>query len=371
MEMKKWADSVFEKLNNKIKLLAIKSYDKIPCITSNGQHDDQKGEGINNWTNGFWPAMMILMYSQTKHQQYLDTARHCMDMMDEALMNFDHLHHDVGFMWNISSGADYRFTGDKKERNRSLVAANHLMGRFNSDGGFIRAWNGGEDVKGWAIIDCMMNIPLLYRASEETEDDRFAMVANKHADKTMKFHIRADGSCHHIVEYDFTSGEFVRTHAGQGCALNSSWTRGQAWAVYGFALAYKFTQNEEYLNTAKRAANYFIVNAQYFDWVPPCDFKQPAEEKLYDTSAGAIAACGIMQIADSLEGTEKDMYKLSAFRLLQAIEKYCDWTDENDAILQMSTGAYTLNHHVNYIFGDYFFAEGICRLCGNDINFMW
>lgn len=370
---KNFVDKCWEKLDNKLSITAVSSYDKLPYTTINGVHDDKKESDIGWWTNGFWPALMMLMYVGTKKEQYLKTCRNGMDIMDKALMDYDALHHDVGFMWNISSGMDYRVTGDTKQRNRFLVAANHLMGRFNHDAEFIRAWNdwGNPAHRGWAIIDCMMNIPLLYRATEEIKDNRYAMVANVHADKTMKYHIRPDGSCNHINEYNPLTGEFVKAHGGQGYDDNSSWSRGQAWALYGFALAYRYTKNEEYLNTAKRVAHYFISCCQKTDWLPLCDFRQPAEPVLYDTTASACAACGLLEIADYVDENEKSLYTDAAFNMLVALEKECDWSEEEESILQKGTEAYNRGHHMPIIYGDYFFAEAIYRLKGFNTDILW
>ena len=367
-EEKSWIDEIWNKLDSKLSKTAIKSYDKLPYTSINGTHDDRSGEeGIDWWTNGFWPALMILMYDATKNEQYLKTARHGMDKLDELFYSkIDALHHDVGFMWNISSGADYRITGDKKERNRFLLAANTLMGRYNDAGKYICAWN-GEDKKGWAIIDCMMNIPLLYRASEETKDDRFKMVAMNHADTTMKFHVRADGSCNHVNEYDYMNGGFVTNHTGQGYGEYqlSSWSRGQAWALYGFVLSYIFTKKTDYLDTAKRVAHYFIANVCTTDWIPLCDFRAPETPVIYDSTAGACAACGLLEIANSVNDLEKNMYISAAINILKALEKKCcNWEDNEDAILLMGTERYGYGEHMPIIYGDYFFAEAIYKLKG-------
>lgn len=369
---KKQIQECWEKLDKKLSRTAVSSYDKIPYTTENGVHDDMLQKDKSWWTNGFWPALMILMYSATKNEQYLKTARHGLDLLDDALFTYEGLHHDVGFMWNISAGVDYRITGDTKAKNRFLIAVNHMMGRYNCEGEFFRAWNGNNDKAGWAIIDCMMNIPLLYRASEELEDKRFEMAARKHADKTMKYHVRPDGSCNHINEYNPLTGEFMKAHGGQGCDENSSWTRGQAWGVYGFALSYRYTNNTKYLDTAKRIAHYFIVNAQASDWRVLCDFKQPKEPVIYDSTAAAIAACGLLEIADYVSVYEKELYVSAAVNLIKKLyEEFCDWTEVEDSILQKGTEAYTRGIHMPIIYGDYFFAEAIYRLMGFDASILW
>jgi unsaturated chondroitin disaccharide hydrolase len=224
-------------------------------------------------------------------------------------------------MWNISSGADYRLTGDKKEYTRFMLAANLMMGRFNVDAGFCRAWNNWDEHthnEGWAIIDCMMNLPILFRATQENGDERFAMVAKRHADKTMQYHVRGDGSCNHINEYDPKTGEFIKAHGGQGYNAESSWSRGQAWAVYGFALSYMHTKEQRYLDAAKQVANYFIACC-CDDWIPRIDFRAPSEPVYYDTSAGCCAACGMIEIAKALPEDEGGVYMHAAIKMLKAI----------------------------------------------------
>ena len=370
--MDTWVKKCWEKLDKKLSLKAVSSYDKIPYTTVDGIHDNMMKKDKSWWTNGFWPALMVLMYAGTNKEEYLKTARHGMDLLDEALFTYEGLHHDVGFMWNISSGMDYRITGDKTQRNRFLIAVNHMMGRFNCDGEFFRAWNGGADKAGWAIIDCMMNIPILYRASEELNDERFSMAARKHADKTMKYHVRPDGSCNHINEYNPITGEFIKDHGGQGCGDGSSWTRGQAWGIYGFALSYRYTKNKEYLDTAKKIAHYFIANAQASQWRVVCDFKQPKESVIYDSTAAAIAACGLLEFADFAEENEKELYTAAAKELIKVLEEeFCDWTEDEDSILQRGTEAYNRGIHMPIIYGDYFFAEAIYRLMGFDTSILW
>lgn len=172
------------------------------------------------------------------------------------------LHQDVGFMWLPTSVANYKITGNEDSRKRALHAANLLAGRFNLAGGFIRAWNDSEklDTRDWAIVDCMMNLPLLYWASEETSNPQFKQIAIVHADTAMKASVKPDGSVHHIVEFNPFLGGVVKTYDGQGYEGGSSWARGQAWALYGFMMSYMHTQKVEYLHTAQRVAHYFIAN---------------------------------------------------------------------------------------------------------------
>ena len=359
-----------EQESNKIKLkmpLALekaKGLNFIPYTVRDGAWAPGPFDGICWWTNGFWPAQMWAMYRITGKEAYRQEAERAEKMLDAAFCDYDHLHHDVGFMWLISSGASFRLTGNDQSRKRTLLAANLLAGRFNP-AGFIRAWN--EDRAGWAIIDCMMNLNLLYWASDYTGDPRFRKIAMIHADTAMKHFVRADGSCNHIVIFDPETGAFLDAPAGQGYAPGSSWSRGQAWALYGFALSFLHTGKKEYLETARRVADYFINQIQD-DWIPRCDFWQPEGDELKDACAGAIAACGLLELAKL---TEEKQYFDAAVSMLRALDAHCAaWSDASPAILKNCTGSYHGNdHHIAMNYADFFFMEAILKLRGDTFLF--
>ena len=168
-----WLDETTEKVKRKMRAVSERSCRKIPYTSINGVHDDRSGAdksfsedlGIYWWTNGFWGGMMWMMYHETGEQRFADIARFSEEKLDYCLQDFYGLHHDVGFMYLPTAVADYRLTGSPDSRRRGLHAANILAARFNPAGKFIRAWNDREDAKedrrGWAIIDCLLNIPLL------------------------------------------------------------------------------------------------------------------------------------------------------------------------------------------------------------------
>ena len=363
-ENKEWIDDVWEKLDKKLSRTAVKSRDMIPYTTKDGQHFTDKN--IFWWTNGFWGGLMWLMYAGTGKDVYKDTADNAEKILDKAFEDVAELHHDVGFMWHISSGASYKLTGNMASRNRDILAAMSLMSRYNVDGDFITSWNGKEK-SGWTIIDCMMNIPQLYWASKEIGDDRFKKLAIRYADMAMRDHVRADGSVNHIVSHDIETGDVIETFGGQGYEVGSCWSRGDAWALYGFILSYIHTKDVRYLDTAKKVAHYFISNIIATDWLPLVDFRQPETPVWYDSTAGAIAACGLIEIAKNVPEHEKKMYITAAVKLLKAMEKeWCDWSEQEDSILQMGTEAYNHGVHMPIIYGDYFFAEAILKLRGSD-----
>lgn len=376
-----WLDTVTTNVKEKMDWVSEKSKNKIPYTTIEGIHDDfndsdrdyRKADGLNWWTNGFWGGMMWLMYHETGEEKYAEIARNSEKKLDQCFEDYYGLHHDVGFMWLPTAVADYRITNNPESRKRGLHAASLLAGRFNPVGKYIRAWNDlpDSDTRGWAIIDCMFNIPLLYWASEETGDPRFKHIAMMHADTVMEAFIRPDGSSEHIVEFDPFLGGVVKTYGGQGYENGSSWTRGQTWALYGFMMSYIHTGKQEYLNTAKRVAHYFIANIPE-SGIIPVDFRQPKEPAWEDSTAAAIAACGLIEIARRVGEYEKELYLNAAIKLLKTLdEKRCNWTRECDCILENGTGAYhSTEHHFNIIYGDYYFIEAIFKLKGNDI-FLW
>ena len=239
--MKEFLQDIYEKLDRKLEAECIRVKDKIPYTTQDGMYrTDMREENLFWWTNGFWAGMLWQMYHATGKEIYRKTAEYSEEALDRALDRFEGLHHDVGFQFLHTAVADWRLTKNPRSRIRGLHAATLLAGRFNGNGNFIRAWN--MDRRGWMIIDTMMNLPLLYWASEETKDPRFSWIAGKHADTAGRLLMRGDGSCNHIAICDPETGEFLDNPAGQGYASGSSWSRGQAWAVYGFALAYLHSQ---------------------------------------------------------------------------------------------------------------------------------
>ena len=373
-ENKSWIEATFKKIDRKMSCVTLRSRDKLADgVDADGYHVEKSPNG---WTSGFWGALNYMLYAYTGKEDYLITAKHIEDKMDEGLKNFDALDHDVGFMWHILSGAGYRITGDLKSRTRNLYAAATLSSRFITDGGFIRAWNGKKQ-KDCTIIDCLMNLPILYWASEELGDDRFKRVAMAHADMAVECHIRPDGSVIHAADHDRETGEVVKTYGGQGISVGSSWSRGQAWALYGFVLSYIHTKEVRYLDAAKLVANYFIANC-CDDWLPRVDFRAPSEPVYYDSTAGACAACGLIELAKILPECEGGMYMNAAINLLRAMgEKFCNFDPENDWMLGYGTVRYPVDGdlkkagvHISIIYGDFFYTEAVLKLLGAEF-FPW
>ena len=372
-----WVEETFAKIDSKMSKVTLRSRDKLASgVDDNGVHNSVPPTA---WTSGFWGGLNVLLYNHTGNEEYLKTALRSEELLDRALIDFKELYHDVGFMWHILSGALYRLTGNELSKNRNLHAASSLFSRFvmykEAPGGFIRAWNHewqGQHVENWTIIDCLMNLPILYWASEVIGDERFALIAKAHADMALRDHLRDDGSVVHIAEHDRVTGELVATHAGQGIKVGSCWSRGQAWGLYGFALSYIHTGEERYLAAAKKIANYFIASC-CDDWIPRVDFRSPSEPVLYDTTAGACAACGLIELAKALPRDEGGMYLNAAINILRAMEsKFMDYNPDRDDMLTHGTVQYPKNEsqwqgvHISIIYADYFFTEALLKLMGEE-----
>ena len=385
-ENKAWIDGIYEKLDRKLRLMAGRNHFAIDGVDENGKA--KPITRLNGWTSGFWGGLNAMMYQYTGAEEYLSCAKDIELQLDSALHGlYELLHHDVGFMWHILSSTLYRTTGDEGSKNRALTAASTLMSRINIDGRYLTAWN-GEDRQNLTIIDTMMNLPLLFWASEETKDDRFARVAKMHADMALSQHLRSDGSVNHMIEHDretgralsleeipegrYPEGALAPEYGGQGIRYGSSWTRGQGWAVYGFTLAYIHTGDARYLDAARRIANYIIANLCE-DWLPRIDFRAPAEPVLYDSTAGTIFACAFIELAKILPEDEGGMYMNAAINTLKAMEeKFSNWDDETDYVIGYGSIRYPKSEgmrsmcHIPIVYADYYFTEAILKLRGSD-----
>ena len=372
-ENQAWIDATFAKVDKKLSRTAVKSREKLPYTTVNGVHDNKHETGVTWWTNGFWGGMMWLMYEATGNEEYRKTAERSEELLDDALKQVKVLHHDVGFMWHLTSGANYRLTGNEASLTRNFFAATSLFSRYNIAGDYIRAWNG--DMKGYSIIDCLMNLSLLYWASEEIGDDRFKKIAMRHMEMAMRDHIRPDGSVNHIVDHETDKVGIVQILGGQGYNETSCWSRGLAWAVYGSVISYIHAGKPEYLEAAKKTADYFIEHVEKTNYLPLVDFCAPAEPVYYDSTAGVCTACGLLEIAKYVSEEESKKYTQAAINILKACdEHFCNYEEDEDALVLMGTERYPLASdkglHIPIIYGDFFFAEAMCKLKGREF-FIW
>ncbi|WP_088104843.1 glycoside hydrolase family 88 protein [Halalkalibacter urbisdiaboli] len=367
-KQRQWVDEAWRKITEKINRTSKKIGANFPHASVHGSYELAEPHW---WTAGFWPGQLWLVYRDTKDESLKTIAEQCEEKLDKVITDYYRLDHDMGFMWTLTSIARYKLLGKEDSKRRALLVANLLMGRFNVNGHFIRAWNPwfeDDDNRGYAIIDCAMNLPLLFWATEETEDPRFKAVAMKHADTILEHFIEADGSVHHIVHFDPETGERIEFVGGQGYAPNSAWSRGTAWAIYGLTLAYEHTGQDRYLQAAKKVAHFFISNLPE-DFVPHWDFRIPEEVTPYrDSSAGAIAAPGLLLLAEKVPPTEAPIYKKAGENILHSLyEHYGDWENPNeDGLILEGTSHYPEQKYLKnpLIYGDYFFVEGVARLKG-------
>lgn len=362
-----WALQVWERMQRKFRAECQRLGAAMPYIPVDGAYEDMGTRSLTWWTNGFWGGILWQMYHATGEEMYRENAEKLEERFDAALEAYEGLDHDTGFMWLHTAVADYRLTGNRQSRTRGLHAAGILAGRFQPAGGYFRAWNQGQE--GIAIIDCLMNLPLLYWASEEYGNLAWKQMAMSHADMALKHLLRADGSCHHIAVFDPKTGECIDHLGGQGYEKGSSWTRGQAWAIYGMTLSYRYTGKQEYLEAAKRSAHYFCANAALRDYEVVIDFRSPEEPVYYDTTAAVCAACGLLELSEFTGTYEKQLYIQSAIRLLRKIdEKFCSWNPETDSLVSHGSARYdrASDREVPIIYGDYFFVEAVLRLLDKD-----
>lgn len=365
-----WALAEQDRAERKVLALAARERGRFLHATSAGRYDSTDADW---WTSGFWPGLLWLAYQRSRDERLAALAIAAEDDLARAIGDerFDGLHHDVGFQFLPTAVMRHLLTGDPAARRRGLLAASLLMGRFNPASGVIEAWNGPEH-RGKAIIDSLMNLPLLYWASEESGDRRYRNVADVHARAVLRHFVRADGSVHHIIRFDQDSGARAEELGGQGYAPESAWSRGQAWALAGFAVAHRWTGEADYLAAARRIADAFLA-ALPPAGVPPWDFRAPdAATAPRDSSAGAIAAAGLLELAHLLAGPESEGYERAARDLLLALSRGCATWDEpaEDALLRHATGHLPGGREidVSLIYGDYYYLAALGKLNANLVN---
>ncbi|RTE11323.1 glycoside hydrolase family 88 protein [Paenibacillus whitsoniae] len=317
------------------------------------------------WTAGFWTGLLWLVYREHGDEELRAIAEDCEAQLDALLQDYSSLSHDIGFMWTLSSLAQWQVTESEASHRRGMLAASHLAGRFNIQGRFIRAWNQPERI-GWAIIDCLMNVPLLYWATEQTGDPRFRHIAVAHTLTAAQQFLRSDGSVHHVVFFDPETGERTGAGGGQGYAEGSAWARGAAWGIYGWTLGCRHTGRREFLDAAERAAAFFL-NHLPEDRVPYWDFRLPTQEGApRDSSAAAITATGLLDLADIVGGEKGRYYHEQALSILHSLYTNYHADDNEEAILLHGTGNLPMNQNIDrpLIYGDYYYMEALAKLKG-------
>lgn len=331
------------------------------------------------WTNGFWPGEVWLSYEHTGDGIFAEAAN---KMVDSFLHRIEHKivvdHHDMGFLYSPSCVAAYKLTGNAKARKAALLAADQLISRFQERGEFIQAWGKlGADDNYRFIIDCLLNLPLLYWASEETGNESYRSIALKHTATCVRYSFRSDYSSFHTFFMDPETGKPLRGETCQGYKADSSWARGQAWGVYGLALSYRNTGDTAYLDLFEKVSQYFLERLPG-DLIPYWDLVFTSGDEPRDSSSASIVASAFLEAADAfkqLGESEKSVYYTRlAKQLLKAMYDHCMIREVKDGIGLIQHGTYSKKSPYNTCnpegidecvsWGDYYWMEALTRLSG-------
>lgn len=335
------------------------------------------------WTTGFWTGAVWLAYEYTKDDAFKTAAMVQVDSFYHRIKNkIDVNHHDMGFLFSLSCVAAYKLTGDEKGKEAALMAADHLAGRYREKGKFLQAWgNVGEPSEYRLIIDCLLNLPILYWASEVTGEKRYAQMAENHIRTAMRCVLREDNSTYHTYFIDMDTGEPAYGVTHQGNRNDSAWARGQAWGIYGIALGYHYLKDESYIDLFVRVTDFFLQHLPK-DLIPYWDFDfDTGSGEPRDSSAAAIAVCGMLEMTKYLDGVRAQKYRDAAYRLMYALIEKCGNRnlEKSDGILLH--GTYARGSKENTCtdrgvdecntWGDYFYMEALMRMSRSHWEMYW
>ena len=290
-----------------------------PILTSTDAAQTWQYANSGNWISGFFPSSLWMLQAQDATQGWDTRAAAWTTGMGNQASNTGT--HDVGFMVFTPFGNGYRMTGNASYLQTIQTTANSLSSRYDPDVGAVRSWGSISDTTNFqVIIDNMMNIELMFWASAHGGSSTLYDRARSHAIKTMQNHVRPDGSSYHLVVYSPTTGAVKSRSTVQGYSDSSTWARGQAWGIYGFTMTYRFTGEQQFLDTARRMADWFLGHLPA-DKVPFWDFNDPAIPNApRDSSAAAIAASGLMELSLlETDATRATTYRNAAKSLLGAV----------------------------------------------------
>lgn len=328
-------------------------------------------EANTDWTASFWSGMLFLAKEYTKSTRFDATIKKQLASFAERLDKKIELEtHDIGFLYILSAVADYRVNHTEASKTMAIKAADLLMERYSKKAQIIQAWGNLDDPKerGRMIIDCLMNLPLLYFASEVTGDARYKDAAYAHAKQTQTYIVRDNYTTYHTYFFDTETGEALYGKTAQGYSDDSCWARGQAWGIYGFTLSYLYTGDTSFIETATHLADYFIAHLPedkvcYWDLI----FTEGSGEER-DSSAAAIAACGLLELANQLPVTneKRGRYIQVTTQMMTSLAKNYtakELPQSNGVLLH---GVYDKNSDKGVdecmIWGDYYYFEALVRL---------
>lgn len=320
----------------------------------------------NDWCSGFFPGSLWQIYNYTNDSYWRQQAISFTWLIEDAKWNTGT--HDLGFMMNNSFGKAWELTGERSYKDVVLQSAKSLITRYNPKVGCIRSWGRNSDTKKFTvIIDNMMNLEMLFRATQETGDSIYYKIAVKHADTTIKNHFRPDYSSYHVVEYDPATGNVQSRHTAQGFSDDSFWSRGQAWGLYGYTLCYRFTKNPAYLAQARHIADFFfgLPNLPE-DLIPYWDMKAPnIPNTPRDASAAAIMASALYELSAYVSPADSKRYKDIADKMVDSLNKHyqAEPGTSYGFLLLHSTGHHPGNSEIDVPlnYADYYYLEALGR----------
>jgi unsaturated chondroitin disaccharide hydrolase len=335
-------------------------------------HYTERGKWVmtqdGSWTGGMWVGQLLTAYQLTGDRSYLDAALHLLpvleDRIDRPEANFD-----LGFLLMPSFVRGYEILKDEDFRQVGLHGAMRMLDFFNAKAGLIynsypeRTARYGRPVAS-AIVDILMNLALLWWAHEETGEFQFYRTAYQHAKRTATLHIRPNGSTFHVVDFELETGQILNRGTIHGYSDSSTWARGQAWALYGFAMAYNATQDSSFYDAADSLSAYFQGRLPP-DGLSYWDLSDPdIPNAIRDSSASAIAASGWLLM--------KDEWHDSGKALLNKIAAYTLEAAHSNGILSYATAYKTQGRGIqgSTVWGDYFFLRGLARLTGDDTRLL-
>jgi len=324
-----------------------------------------------DWRSGFFPGSVWYLYELTGDESLLPLAEKYSAGIEEAKTLT--WHHDVGFMIYCSFGNGLRLTGNPHYKDVVVEAARSLSTRFRPVAGIIQSWDvdrGWMSERGWecpVIIDNMMNLELLFEATRLSGDSSFYEIAVSHADRTLAEQFRADGSCYHVIDYSLSDGSVRNRHTAQGYAHESIWSRGQAWAVYGYVICYRETGEEKYIAQAIKTFEMMKNHpAMPEDLIPYWDMEAPGiPDELRDVSTAACMASALYEMS-TMELTDSKEYKEYADRLMESMSSpayRAELGENGHFLLKHSVGSIPhgaeIDKPLNY--ADYYFLEALKR----------
>ncbi|MGM9786973.1 MAG: glycoside hydrolase family 88 protein [Candidatus Cryptobacteroides sp.] len=317
------------------------------------------------WTEGFWPGILWYAYEYSEDEKIREAAEGYTEALG-FLSGIPPYDHDLGFIIFCSYGNAYRLTGNPQYKQVILDTAERIAELFNPKVGTILSWPrevptfGGHNT----IMDNMINLETLFWAAENGGRKELRDIAISHADTTMKYHFREDGSCYHVAVYDAENGGFIRGCTHQGYDDDSMWARGQSWAIYGYTMCYRFTKDPRYLDFACKVTDVYLNNLPE-DLVPWWDFNDPCIPNVSrDASAAAVVASALLELSKYVDSEKGIEYRGKAEQMLRSLYENYRSGDANPSFLLHSTGHRPAGSEIDYsiIYADYYFIEALLRL---------